>query len=110
MTTTTLTPAAQVIISIIPLSGIVLSTILIFFAILWRHHEIKLLILKGLYTPQKFNLKVFSLLAGLCLTGIGLVLTVLFCILSGKSWALLSGLLPLAIGIALMLFSFINKD
>ena len=110
MTSENLTPAAQVIISIIPHTGIILAASLIFFALLWHHRETKLLILKGLYTPKKFPLKVFSLLAGLCLIGTGLVLTVLFCLLSGKSWALLSGLLPLAIGIALTLFSFISKD
>lgn len=110
MTSSTLTPAAQIIISLIPLSGIIFTTVLIFFALLWHHHEIKMLILKGLYTPKKFNLKAFSLLSGLCLIGTGLVLTVLFALLTGMSWALLSGLLPLAIGIALTLFSFINKE
>ncbi|MBR1912506.1 MAG: hypothetical protein IJ828_09155 [Treponema sp.] len=110
MTSTTLAPAAQVIVSLIPLTGIVLTTILIFFALLWHHHETKMLILKGLYTQKKFNMKAFSLLSGLCLIGTGLVLTVLFALLTGLSWALLSGLLPLAIGIALTLFSFINKE
>lgn len=110
MTSSTLTPAAQVIISLIPLTGIIFTTVLIFFALLWHHHETKMLILKGLYTPKKFNLNAFSLLAGLCLIGTGLVLTVLFALLSGLTWALMSGLLPLATGIALTVFSFINKD
>ena len=105
METEALTPAAQIIIAIIPVAGITFATILIFFALLWRHHETKLRILKGCYSPSHFNLRAFSLLAGLCLIGTGLVLTTMFLLLTGKSWGLLGGLLPLAIGLALTIFA-----
>ncbi|MBQ2314282.1 MAG: hypothetical protein II187_05200 [Treponema sp.] len=105
METQSLTPAAQVIIAIIPVVSIFLAAVLIFFVTLWRHHETKLRILKGTYTPQKFNAKAFTLLTGLCLAGIGLVLAVMFFLLEGLSWGMLSGLIPLAAGVAFLIFS-----
>ncbi len=110
METESLTPAAQIIVAIIPVAGITFAAILIFFALLWRHHETKLRILKGSYTPPRFKLRAFSLLAGLCLVGTGLVLTTMFILLSGKSWGLLGGLLPLAIGLALIVFARMTQE
>lgn len=52
-------PAAQVIIAIVPIVGITFSAIIIFFALLWKHIEIKLRISKNTYTPPVFNWKVF---------------------------------------------------
>ena len=48
---------------------------------------------------------VFTLLTGLCLAGIGLVLAVMFALMEGISWGMLSGLIPLAVGAALLIFS-----
>ncbi len=101
---TSLTPAAQVIIAIIPIVGIVFGATIVFFAILWRHHEIKQRIKNNSYTPVKFNWRAFTLLFGLCLIGVGLVLTAMFALLEGKTWAMLGGLIPLAIGIMLIIF------
>ncbi|HBG64948.1 MAG TPA: hypothetical protein DDW78_00540 [Treponema sp.] len=105
METQQLSPAAQVIIALIPVVSISFAAVLIFFVTLWQHHETKLRILKGTYSPQKFNVKAFTLLTGLCLAGIGLVLAVMFALMEGISWGMLSGLIPLAVGAALLIFS-----
>ena len=101
---TALTPAAQVIVSIIPIVGIVFGAIIVFFALLWRHHENKLRIKTNSYKPINFNWMAFTLLLGMCLTGVGLVLTAMFALLEGKSFALLGGLIPLSIGVMLVAF------
>ena len=105
MESAVVSPAAQLIIAaIIPIVGIVIGGVLIFFYLLWRHREISLQIKLGSYRPTQFNLKLFSLLTGLLLTGIGLVLTLLLGIIQGFSYPLLGGLLPLIIGISFLVF------
>lgn len=105
MESAVVSPAAQLIIAaIIPIVGIVIGGVLIFFYLLWRHREISLQIKLGSYRPTQFNLKLFSLLTGLLLTGIGLVLTLLLGIIQGFSNPLLGGLLPLIIRISFLVF------
>lgn len=103
-------PAAQIILSIIPIVGIVFAATLVFFALLWKHTENKMRIKNGTYQPANFNFKVFSLLTGLVLIGVGLVLSVMFYILEGATWDLLGGLLTLVIGIMLVIFYKVNPD
>ncbi len=97
-------PAAQIIISIIPIVGIVMAAVLIFFYLLWRHKQIICQIQTKTYIPIKFNLLSFCLIAGILLTMIGLVLTVLFGIIDGVGYILLGGLVPLSCGIGLLLY------
>lgn len=106
----TVSPAAQVIISLIPVVGIASAAILVFFALLWHHREAKLRIKAGTYTPKSFNLKAFSLLTGLLLIGVGLILTVMFLMLEGLSWDLLGGLIPFVIGVMLIVFYKVNPE
>ena len=110
MTEITTSPAAQVIVSIIPLVGIVIGGVVIFFYILLRNTPIKLRIKYGAYEPARCNLKAFVLLTGILLIAVGLVLTVLILIIDGVSYPLLGGLIPLAIGIALIVFYRIYKN
>lgn len=109
MDTTELTPAAQVIISLIPIVGIVFGAVIIFFALLWRHRETKQKIKAGTYTAHSYNWKPFFLLTGLVLMGVGLVLTTMFLFMEGFSFMLLGGLIPLVIGVALLIFYRINN-
>ncbi len=109
MTEETLIPAAQVIVAIIPIVGIVIGGVVIFFYLLWRNAQISLLIKTEKYVPLQFNLKLFSLLTGILLTGIGLILSVFFIILDGFSYHLLGGLIPLVIGTCLIVFYKIYK-
>lgn len=102
--------AAQVILSLVPIVGIAIGGTVVFFYLLWHHHENKLQIKTGTYNPAKFDLKTFSLLSGMLLTAVGFILSVFFAILDGLSYTLLGGFLPMIIGIALLLFYKINPD
>lgn len=97
-------PAAQVIFALIPIVGITIGGIVIFFALLWIHHETKQRIKSGEKAQPKFNYRAATLLIGLLLTGIGAMLSIFFALLDGISPALLGGLIPLTIGICLLLF------
>ncbi|NLK45706.1 MAG: hypothetical protein GX297_03525 [Treponema sp.] len=98
-------PTAQVIVALIPIVGIVISGIIIFFYLLWHHRQTMFQLRNNTYTPQNINMKNFSLIAGLLLSAVGLVLTVLFCMIDGLSYSLLGGLLPLALGIGLLIYN-----
>jgi len=102
-------PAAQVLIAIIPIVGIVMGAVVIFFYLLWRHRQIVRQIEAGVYKKPVFDLHVYSLLTGFLLTGTGLVLSILFLLLEGVSYTLLGGLIPFAIGGSLMGFYFVTK-
>ena len=71
-------PAAQIIITVIPIVGIVMVSVLIFFYLLWRNKQIILQIQTNTYIPSKFNLGMFCLISGILLLmplscGIGLL-------------------------------------
>ncbi len=105
----TLGTVAQVILAVVPIVGIVMGGIVVFFYLLWRNSQISLLIKTDKYQQTQFNVKVFSLLTGFILTGVGIVLSIVFFLVKGVSYALLGGLIPLAIGISLLLFCKIYK-
>lgn len=101
---------AQVVLAVIPIVGIVIGGIIVFFYLLWRHHEVKLQIKTGTYHPGKFDIKTFSLLSGLLLTGTGAILTLFFALMTGFGYALLGGLIPLVIGLCMLIFYKVNPD
>ena len=96
--------AAQVIVSIIPIVGIVMGSIVIFFYLLWGYKLKVHMIEKGLYSVVPFDMDTFALLSGLILFILGLVLIVFFLIKDGFSYGVLSGLIPLSIGLSLLIF------
>ena len=104
------TPAAQVIVSLVPIVGICFGAIILFFALLWKHRENKQRIAQGSYQTIHPNLEVFSLLTRLCLTGVGLVLTILFLLIDGLTFSLLGGAVPLVVGLSLLLFYKVNPS
>ena len=89
----------------IPIVGIVMGTVIAFFYLLWSHREKVRLIERGLYEARKIDLDTFCLLAGLLFLSVGAVLSVLFIVIEGASYALLGGLLPFAAGISLLFSS-----
>lgn len=99
-------PAAQVIIAIIPIVGIVMGAVVVFFYLLWRHRQIVRQIESGMYKKPVFDLYLFSLLTGFLLTGTGLMLTILFLCIEGVGYTLLGGLLPLSLGVGLLAFYY----
>ncbi|HOW81319.1 MAG TPA: hypothetical protein PK573_02055 [Spirochaetota bacterium] len=96
--------AAQIIVTIIPIVGIVFGCLVIFFFLFWNHKQKVLLIEKGLYKKADFDLDAFSLFAGLLLTCIGASLLLFFFVMQGFSYGVLSGLIPLATGIGLIIY------
>jgi len=96
--------AAQVIVSIIPIVGIVMGCTVIFFYLLWNHKQRMLMIEKGSYKRIEFDGDSFSIFSGLILLGIGLTLVIFFIIKEGFSYSLLSGLLPFSLGICLIIY------
>ncbi|MCL2801508.1 MAG: hypothetical protein FWD28_07120 [Treponema sp.] len=102
--------AAQVIIAIIPIVGIVMGAVVIFFYLLWNHRRRTLLIKAGQYVKPDFNLLSFSLLSGLLLTCVGISLTVLLSLIAGASYGLLGGIIPLSMGIGLLIHYIIKRS
>lgn len=100
--------AAQIIVTVIPIVGIVMGSVLLFFFLLWNYRLRKLIIEKGLYVKREFDFGTFSLFAGLVLTSIGACLMVFFVILEGFTYPILSGLIPLSLGLSLLLFFVIR--
>lgn len=105
----TVSPAAQVIISIVPIVGIVIGGVIVFFYLLWRHREVSLMVKTGTYEKAKFDLDTYALLLGMLLTGVGVVLSLFFCISDGLGYELLGGLIPFALGVSLLGFTKIRK-
>ena len=101
--------AAQVIVTIIPIVGIVMGSVVIFFYLLWNHRRRILLIKAGHYDRPEFNLLSFSLLAGLLLSTVGVALTVFLAIVAGANYGLLGGLIPLSIGTGLLIYYGIKR-
>ena len=101
--------AAQVIVSIIPIVGIVMGSVVVFFYLLWNHKRRTLLIKAGQFGRPDFNLTLFSLLAGLLLSSVGLALTIVLIIALGLNLGLLGGIIPLAIGIGLLVYYGIRR-
>ena len=101
--------AAQVIVSIIPIVGIVAGGVVAFFYLLWNHQQKIRLVEQGITPVSHFDLETFALLAGLLSFIIGTVLTLFFLVLEGRSYTMLGGLIPLATGSGLLLFYRIRK-
>jgi len=103
--------AAQVIVSIIPIVGIVMGSVVIFFYLLWNYRRRTLLIKAGHYSRPDFNLLTFSLLSGLLLSSVGIALTVFLSVAVERvSYGLLGGIIPLAVGAGLLIFYIIKRN
>ena len=100
--------AAQVIIAVIPIVGIVMGSVVLFLWIIFNYKTKKVLMEKGLYKPVVFDIEMFSLFSGLLLLPIGLSLMLFFLLKHGLVSGVLSGLIPFSVGLGLILF-FILK-
>ncbi|MCL2265109.1 MAG: hypothetical protein FWC22_03605 [Treponema sp.] len=102
--------AAKVLIAIIPIVGIVIGSVVIFFYLFWNYRRRIMLIQAGHYTKPEFNLLSFSLLSGLLLSSVGIALTIFLSIaVEGASYGLLGGIIPLSMGIGLLTFYLIKR-
>ncbi|GAB6391564.1 MAG: hypothetical protein MdMp014T_0937 [Treponematales bacterium] len=105
----TFSSAAQVIIAIIPIVGIVMGSVVVFFYLLWNHRRKTLLIKAGQYRPPEFDIPSFALLTGLLLTGLGLGLTIFLAAALGRSYGVLGGVIPLSAGAGLLAYYIIRR-
>ena len=103
-------PAAQLIISLIPIVGIVMGAAVIFFYLYWYHNRRILMIKAGFTKRPEFDLLTFCLLAGLLLGTVGLALTIFLAFALGTNLGLLGGIIPLATGIGLLVYYGINRN
>jgi len=102
--------AAQVIIAVIPIVGITMGAVVVFFYLLWTHRRRTLLIRAGNYSRPEFDLFSFSLLAGLLLGSVGLALTVFLAVMmEHPSYGLLGGIIPLSMGAGLLAYHVIKR-
>ena len=101
--------AAQIIVALIPIVGIVVGGIVVFFYILWNHRRQILLIRAGRFDKPYFDLLSFSLLAGILLGCVGVVLTVFLAVAQVPVLGLLGGIIPLTMGIGLLAFFGIKR-
>lgn len=100
--------AAQIIVTIVPIIGIIFGFLVIFFYLLWNHKQKMFLIQKDKMVHRPVNLTILSLFAGTILTGIGTALTLFFSIKDGLSYGLLGGIIPLTTGFSLIIFFIIR--
>jgi len=102
--------AAQVMITIIPITGIVIGGVIIFFFLLWRHKQRMELIRSGKELNDEFDLRSFSLLAGLIAGAVGFVLTIFILFKDGAGYSLLGGLIPLSVGMSLIAYFMLQPN
>ncbi|HZK19693.1 MAG TPA: hypothetical protein VFC68_03100 [Treponemataceae bacterium] len=102
-------PVAQIIISTIPIVGILVGGFVVFFFLLWKNEQTKLILKTDNYKPPHYNIAAFSLLTGILLTAVGFVLSLLFMLIDGLTYSLLGGLIPLALGSGFIIFYNIYK-
>ena len=102
--------AAQVMITIIPIAGIVIGGVIVFFFLLWRHNQRMELIRRGIEPKDTFDLQTFSLLAGLVACAVGFVLTIFIMFKDGASYSLMGGLIPLSVGMSLIAFYVLQQN
>jgi len=101
--------AAQIMITIIPIVGIIFGFAIMFSYLFWNNKQKILMIEKGLLKKTDFDLDSFSLLAGLVLLAVGGSLVLFFLFKQGWTYGVLSGLIPFSIGLSLIIFFIIRS-
>ena len=101
--------AAQIIIAIIPIVGIIMGCVVVFFYLLWNHRRRVLMIKAGQFQKPDFDILSFSLLAGLLLLSVGIALTVFLAVMKNSGYGLLGGIIPLSMGIGLLAYYLIKR-
>ena len=100
--------AVQILVTVIPIVGIVAGTVVLCAFLYFNHKQKVLLIEKGLYQKISFDFDSFSLFSGFLLTGVGAALTLFFVLKDGVSYALIGGLVPLGLGLSFILYYFVK--
>ncbi|MFP4302644.1 MAG: DUF6249 domain-containing protein [Alkalispirochaetaceae bacterium] len=103
-------PAAQLMITIIPIVGIVFGSTVVVFFLLWNHKQRMAQIERGMQPRRIIDLRTFSLLLGLLSGAVGLALTLFHLVLGDGGYGLLGGLIPLAVGLGFLAFYRIGDN
>jgi len=98
-----LSPAAQILIAVIPLTAVVLLAVLTFLFILVDYRRAKLIAEKGL-TPVPRDIDDKLLLIGIISLFVGAGLLVYFAAKTGVSDSLLGGIIPTAAGLGIITY------
>lgn len=101
--------AAQIIISVIPIVGIIMGSVVIFLYMIFTHKQKMLMIEKGISRRIQMDIPAISLFAGCSMTGVGLGLTILFVLKEGISYGSLAGIIPLFLGLSIIVFYAVWK-
>lgn len=101
--------AAQVIIAVIPIVGIVMGSVVALLYISLNYKAKCALIEKGQYKPVDFDIDSFCLFAGLLLIPVGIILIMFFIIKQGFSYGLLGGLIPFSVGVSMVLYFILRS-
>jgi|GEM_PF-2588252 len=101
------TQAVQIMITIIPLLGIIVGGVVICMHLFLSHRQRMMMLEKNININISIDIELLSLFTGLLLICVGIALSIFFLIRSGIDYAMLSGIIPLAVGIALFSFYFI---
>jgi hypothetical protein len=100
---------AEIIIAVVPIVGITMGSVVVFFYLLWNHKRTMLLIKAGQNPRFDFDLLSFSLLTGLLLSSVGASLTAFLAIAKGFGYSLLGGIIPLSVGVGLLVYYGIRR-
>ncbi len=102
--------ASQIMVTIIPIVGIVCGATVIFFYLYYSYRAKILMIEKGIYKHpiEKFDLEGFSLFLGILSFCVGLGMSIFFMLKEGLSYGLLGGLIPLFVGLGLIAFFIVR--
>ncbi|MBN2436088.1 MAG: hypothetical protein JXK07_12555 [Spirochaetes bacterium] len=103
------TVAVQVMITVIPIVGILMGGAVIILFLILNHKQKMAMIRHNYGSKQPIDIVWISLFAGLLLTFIGFVMSLFFIIKEGVEYSLLSGIVPLAAGMGLMIFFTIAR-
>lgn len=102
--------ASEIILSVVPLLGVVFGCVLLFFFLLWQYRIRRELIRTGQHQPMFVaNIRMLSLLIGLLGIAAGLPMTLLFIMIEGVTYVLLGGLLPFFAGIGFLVFYALTR-
>ena len=101
-----MTPAAQILIAILPLVAVALLAVLTFFFLLWDYRMKKITIEKG-QKPVPRSIDDKLLLIGIVSLFVGVGLLVFFVLYNGLSNSLLGGIIPVAVGLGIITYYLI---
>jgi hypothetical protein len=94
----------QLVISTIPIAGILMGGSVILLYLIFNHKQKMLMLEKGVTRKPIVDFPTLILFTGFSLTGVGLGLTLFFLLKDGISYGVLSGLIPLFLGLSLISF------